>query len=65
MLTILLIVAGLVLAFLGGTLTATGGAPAAVQALTPHQWAAVQASNALLLEQGLVSVYLPVVLRNW
>jgi hypothetical protein len=63
-LTILLIVAGLVLAFLAGTATATGSAPAAVEALTPGQWAAVQASNALLLEQGPVSVYLPLVLRN-
>ena len=63
-LTILLIVAGLVLAFLAGTATATGSAPAAVEALTPGQWAAVQASNALLLDQGPVSVYLPLVLRN-
>lgn len=63
-LTILLIVAGLVLAFLAGTATATVGAPAAVEALTPGQWAAVQASNALLLDQGPVGMYLPVVLRN-
>ena len=63
-LTILLIVAGLVLAFLAGTATATGGAPEAVQALTPGQQAALQASNALLLDQGPVSVYLPLVLRN-
>ena len=63
-LTILLIVAGLVLAFLAGTVTATVGAPAAVQALTPGQLAALQASNALLLEQGPVGTYLPVVLRN-
>jgi hypothetical protein len=63
-LTILLIVAGLVLAFLAGTVTATGSAPAAVQALTPGQLAALQASNALLLDQGPVSVYMPLVLRN-
>lgn len=63
-LTILLIVASLVLAFLAGTVTATGRAPAAVQALTPGQWAAVQASNALLLDQGPFSVYLPLLLRN-
>ena len=63
-LTILLIVAGLVLAFLAGTATVTGSAPAAVQALTPGQWAALQASNALLLDQGPVSLYLPLVLRN-
>jgi hypothetical protein len=62
-LIILLIVAGLVLAFLAGTVSATGGAPAAIQALTPGQLAALQASNALL-EQGPVSAYLPLVLRN-
>jgi hypothetical protein len=63
-LTILLIVVGLVLAFLAGTVTATVGAPEAIQALTPGQWAAVQSSNALLLDQGPVSAYLPVLLRN-
>ena len=63
-LTILLIVAGLVLAFLAGTMTATGSAPAAVQELTAGQLAALQASNALLLEQGPVSTHLPLVLRN-
>ena len=63
-LTILLIVAALVLAFLAGTATATVSAPAAVEALTPDQWAALQASNALLLDQGPVSLYLPLVLRN-
>ena len=63
-LTILLIVVGLVLAFLVGTVTATVGAPAAVEALTRGQWAAVQSSNALLLDQGPVSVYLPLVLRD-
>lgn len=64
-LAIFLIVAGLVLAFLAGTATATGSAPAAVQALTPGQWAALQASNALLLDQGPFSLYLPLVLRHW
>ena len=64
-LTILLIVAGLVLAFLAGTATATVGAPATVEALTPGQWAAVQAANALLLDQGPLSAYLPMVLRNY
>ena len=63
-LTILLIVVGLVLAFLAGTVTASVSAPAAIQALTPGQLAALQASNALLLEQGPVSAYLPLVLRN-
>ncbi|NIV31872.1 MAG: hypothetical protein GWN58_21020, partial [Anaerolineae bacterium] len=59
-----LIVAGLVLAFLAGTLTASGSAPAAVEAMTLSQLAALQASNALLLDQGPVSAYLPLVLRN-
>ncbi|MEJ2735921.1 MAG: hypothetical protein P8189_20540 [Anaerolineae bacterium] len=63
-LTILLIVAGMVLAFLAGTATATGSAPAAIQALTPGQQAALQASHALLLDQGPGNVYLPLVLRN-
>jgi len=63
-LIILLIVVGLVLAFLAGTATATVGAPAAVEALRPSQWAAVQTSNALLLDQGPVGTYLPVVLQN-
>ena len=63
-LIILLIVAGLVVAFLAGTATATGSTQATVQALTPGQLAAVQASNALLLDQGPVSVQLPLVLRN-
>ena len=63
-LTILLIVVSLVQAFLAGTVTATVGAPEAVEALAPGQWAAVQASNALLLDRGPVSVYLPVVLRT-
>jgi hypothetical protein len=63
-LTILLIVAGLLLAFLAGTVSATGSAPAAVEALTPGQWAALQPSHALLLDQGPVSAHLPVVLRK-
>jgi hypothetical protein len=63
-LTILLIVVGLVLAFLAGTVTATGSAPAPVQAPSPDQLAALQATNALLLDQGPVHVQLPLVLRN-
>ena len=63
-LIVLLVVAGMVLAFLAGTATASGSAPAAVGPLTDSQWAAVQASNALLLDQGPVYVHLPLVLRN-
>jgi hypothetical protein len=63
-LVILLVVAGMVLAFLGGTAMAAGSVPADVGPLTDGQWAAVQASNALLLDQGPAYVYLPLVLRN-
>lgn len=61
---VLLVLAGMVLAFLAGTATATGSTPAAVEALTLSQQAALQASNALLLDQGPVYVNLPLVLRN-
>ncbi|MFN2289869.1 MAG: hypothetical protein ACK2UC_01640 [Anaerolineae bacterium] len=63
-LTILLIVAIMVLAFWAGTTVASGSDAAAPQALTPAQWAAVQAANSLLLDQGPTSIYLPVVLRH-
>jgi hypothetical protein len=63
-LIVLLVVAGMVLAFLVGAATAIGSAPAAVEALTHAQFAVLQASNALLLEQGPAYVYLPLVLRN-
>jgi di/tricarboxylate transporter len=61
---ILLVVVGMVLAFLAGTATATVNAPAAVDALTDAQLAVLQASNVLLLDQGPGYVYLPLVLRN-
>lgn len=63
-LTILLIVVAMVLAFLAGTTTASSSLPSTPQAVTLPQWAAIQTSNALLLDQGPVSVYLPVVLRQ-
>jgi hypothetical protein len=63
-LTIFLIVIAVVVAFLAGAATVTGHAPAAPQALTLAQWAAVQASNSLLLDQGPLSTYLPIVLRH-
>ncbi len=62
-LIILLIVVAMVLAFLLGTVSVTGSVPAAPEALTPAQWAALQAANWLLLDQGPVGTYLPVVLR--
>lgn len=63
-LTILLIVVIIVVAFWAGTTAASGSDPAAPQALTPAQWAAVQAANSLLLDQGPASTYLPIVLRH-
>lgn len=62
--TILLIVVAIVVAFFAGTATVASTAPAAPQALTLVQWAALQASNLLLLDQGPSSTYLPVVLRH-
>jgi hypothetical protein len=61
---IFLVVVGMVLAFLAGTATAVTSDPAAVQALTDAQFAVLQASNVLLLDQGPAYVYLPLVLRN-
>jgi hypothetical protein len=63
-LTILLIVAAMVLAFLAGTATVSGSVPSAPRAVTLAQWAAIQASNSLLLDQGPMSIYLPVVRRH-
>jgi hypothetical protein len=63
-LAILLIVAIMVVTFWAGTTAASGSDLAPAQALTPAQWAAVQASNSLLLDQGPASIYLPVVLRQ-
>ena len=62
--TILLIVVIMVLAFWTGTTVASGSDPAAPGALTPAQWAAVQASNALLLDQGPANIYLLLVRRD-
>jgi hypothetical protein len=61
-LIILLIVAAMILAFLVGTATVTGSVPSAPRAVTPAQWAAIEVANSLLLDQGPVGVYLPVVL---
>jgi hypothetical protein len=63
-LIILLIVVAIGGAFLLGTATATGTVPAAPQALTLAEWAAVEASNSLLLNQGPFRTYLPVVVRR-
>ncbi len=62
-LLILLIVVAMVLAFLLGTVSVTSSVPSSIEAVTPTQWAALQAANSLLLDQGPVGTYLPVVLR--
>ncbi len=63
-LLILLIVVATVLAFLLGTVSVTGSVPSSLEVVTPAQWAALQAANSLLLDQGPVGTYLPVVLRR-
>jgi hypothetical protein len=64
-LSILLIVAAMLLAFSLGTVSVTGSVPSAPEAVTLGQWAALQAANPLLLDQGQgpVGIYLPIVLR--
>ncbi len=62
-LLILLIVVAMVLAFLLGTVSVTGSVPPSIEAVTPTQWAALHTANSLLLDQGPVGTYLPVVLR--
>lgn len=64
-LIILLIVAATLLALLAGTISVTGSVPSAPQAVTVTltQWSAIQAADSLLLDQGPVGIYLPVVLR--
>ena len=67
---ILLILAAMVLGYFLGTVTPPGTAQAVVSrlsisaAITPQQWAAVQASNALLLGDQTYSVYLPLSVRD-
>lgn len=63
-LTILLLVVAMILAFLAGTATAYSSVPPAPQAVTLAQWAAIQTSSALLLDQGPASIHLPIVLRR-
>jgi hypothetical protein len=62
-LPILLIVLAMVSAFVLGTVSVTGSVPAAPKALSPGQWAPLQVANSLLLDQGPVGTYLPVVIR--
>ncbi len=65
-LTLLLIAAALVLAYLAGAMTATGSPATSPRglvplALTSAQWAAVQASNSLLAGAPTYYIHLPLV----
>jgi len=62
-LIIVLIVVAMILAFLLGTVSVTGSVPSALEVLAPAQWAALEAANSLLLDQGPVGTYLPIILR--
>jgi hypothetical protein len=67
---ILLILGAMVIAYILGAVTTPGTAKAVFSrlsisaAITPQQWAAVQASNALLLSDQSFIVYLPLSLRD-
>ena len=63
-LIILLIVVAMVLAFLLGTASVGGSAPSVVEAVSLPQWAILHTANSLLLDQGSVGVYLPLVLQQ-
>ena len=69
-LVVLLILTAMVIAYFLGTVTIPGTAKAVFSrlsisaAITPQQWAAVQASNALLLSEESFSVFLPLSLRD-
>jgi len=65
----LLIVGAMVVAYLLGTVTNSGASDAvfsklSLAAITPQQWAAVEASNALLLSEESFTVFLPLSLRH-
>jgi hypothetical protein len=65
-LTLLLIAAALVLAYLAGAMTATGSLATSPRglvplALTSAQWTAVQASNTLLAGAPTYYIHLPLV----
>ena len=62
-LLILLIVVAMLLAFLLGTVSVTGSVPSSLEVVTQAQWAALQAANSLLLDQGPYGSYLPLVQR--
>ena len=67
---ILLILGAMVIAYILGTVAPPGAAKAVFSrfsisaAITPQQWAAVQASNALLLSDQSFMLYLPLSVRD-
>ena len=66
---VLLVLGAMVVAYLLGSVTAPGAANGlfsrlSTSAITPQQWAAVQASNALLLDEQGYMVYLPLSLSD-
>ena len=73
-LIVLLILGAMVIAYLLGTVTPPGAAKAVFSrlsvsvAITPQQWSAVQASNALLLSELLSDqsfmIYLPLSVKD-
>jgi hypothetical protein len=67
---ILLILGAMVTAYILGTVSPPGAAKAVFSrfsisaAITPQQWSAVQASNALLLSDQSFMLYLPLSVRD-
>ncbi len=67
---VLLILGAMVIAYILGTVAPPGTAKAVFSrlsisaAITPQQWAAVQASNALLLSDQSYFIYLPLSVRD-
>jgi len=68
---ILLILGAMVIAYILGTVAPPGAAKAVFSrlsissaAITPQQWSAVQASNALLLSDQSFMLYLPLSVRD-
>jgi len=61
---ILPFVAALVLTFMLGRTSIAREGPSAPLAMSMAEWVAVQTANSLLLDQGPVSVYLPVLLDS-
>ena len=63
-LPILLIAAVMVLAFMLGSTSVVKGDPPALMAVRMDEWVAIHTANTLLLDQGPLNVYLPVILEH-